>query len=121
MSLTLAVVGSTKLGKSVAARRCIEMVFNLWNPSKVISGAANGIDTLVITVAKERGIPFEEFPPTRQCWPAFKIRNMKIATECHALVRIALRGATTYGSGWTRDRAREMGKPTVEYVILSGL
>jgi hypothetical protein len=47
----------------------------------------------------------------------FKSRNLEIAQSCDALIRIALKGATTYGSGWTRDRAKERGVPTEEFVL----
>jgi hypothetical protein len=47
----------------------------------------------------------------------FKERNLRIAVACDELVRIVAHGTRTYGSGWTRDRAAAMGKPTKEIVL----
>ena len=44
-------------------------------------------------------------------------RNLLIAQACDVLVRIVATNSTTYGSGWTRDRAAGMGKQVVEYVV----
>ena len=41
----------------------------------------------------------------------------RIAEDCDELVRIADSCSRTYGSGWTRDRASTLGKPTAEYVL----
>jgi hypothetical protein len=48
---------------------------------------------------------------------AWRSRNQAIAHDCDRLIRIADPASGTYGSGWTRDRARELGKPTYGFVI----
>jgi hypothetical protein len=58
-----------------------------------------------------------EHLPTSFDGPGFRERDERIAEDCDELVRIADSSSRTYGSGWTRDRARAMGKPTAEYVI----
>jgi hypothetical protein len=84
----------------------------------VISGDAEGIDTMAAEAARARGIEVIEYLPAVPNWhDGYKPRNLLIAQDCDALVRIALKGSKTYGSGWTRDRAAEMGKPTKEYVV----
>ena len=87
-------------------------------PELVISGGAAGIDTMAEEVATMLGIPTRIFMPEGRGWPLYKARNLKIATECDHLWRIVSARTKTYGSGWTRDRAAEMGKPTEETGIL---
>ena len=115
--MKLAIVGSVSLAGDPRAAALIEKLLDQYTPSCVISGGAIGIDTMAVDAAKRRGIATSVHLPTRQAWPAFKVRNLRIAEECDQLVRIAAKNAKTYGSGWTRDRAKEMGKPTEEYII----
>lgn len=77
---------------------------------------AGGVDIWAREIATEMGIPFVPFPPRFRGWPAYKERDQQMADWCTALVRIKSARSTTYGSGWTRDRAREQGKPTEEIV-----
>ena len=76
-----------------------------------------GVDIWVREEAAWLGIPFREFPPTGWGWEAYKVRNQQMADWCTALVRIKSIRSITYGSGWTRDRAKEQGKPTEEIII----
>lgn len=116
--MRLAIVGSTKLVGSIAAWRVINEVLDRYEPDVVVSGGAVGIDQMAAEMARKRGIEVVEHLPKTQRWhDGFKPRNLLIANDCDALVRIAKRGATTYGSGWTRDRAEELGIPTEEYVL----
>lgn len=113
----LAIVGSVRLAGNAEARGIIERVLEQYQPTLVISGGADGIDTMAVEAAKRRGIPYREFLPAFKNWPAYKERNLLIAMECDRLVRIVSVYSKTYGSGWTRDRAVEMGKPTDEYQV----
>jgi hypothetical protein len=116
----LAIVGSSELPASLVERAAavIETVLDLFKPTKVISGAAPGIDKMAIAAAKRRGLDWEEFPPKEQNWErGFKPRNMLIAQKCDRLVRIIKPNQKTYGSGWTRDYAALLGKLTQEFVI----
>lgn len=116
----LAIVGSTRLTGD-NARNLIRQIIHATQPSLVISGGADGIDSLAVEVAKAYGIDWQEFKPDRKTWRSwgdqkgFEERNREIAYHCTALIRIAWVGSTTYGSGWTRDRARDQGKPTEEF------
>ena len=112
----LAIVGSTRLNGAMT-REIIREVLTVVAPSVVISGGADGVDTLAQEEAAARGIATDIKRPKVNRWrDGFMPRNLLIAGSCDALVRIGLRVSETYGSGWTRDRAREMGKPTAEFL-----
>lgn len=113
----LCIVGSCSLAGNPQAVKLIEKVLTRHKPDKVISGCARGIDTMAEQAAKRRNIPFQGYPPKTQNWPGFKVRNLAMVQDCTYLTRIVSRTSTTYGSGWTRDRAAEMGKLTEEFVI----
>ena len=118
----LAIVGSTKFrdpSSLAEAERLIRSALSNLNPTKVVSGGAEGIDTLGVTIAKEMGIAVEEFLPQNPRWEpeGFKVRNLLIAENCTHLLRIVDKTSKTYGSGWTRDRAKEMGKDTLSFEL----
>lgn len=116
--MILAIVGSTELAGNQRALAIIENVLDRYEPTKVVSGGAPGIDKMAAAAARRRGIDVEEKLPAIHNWEyGFKPRNIEIAEACDALVRIAMKGSKTYGSGWTRDYAAELGKPTEEFVI----
>lgn len=116
--MILCIVGSVSLEGNPVAEARIEEVLDRLRPAKVISGCARGIDSMAEAAAKRRGIPFEGFPPKVKRWrDGFMPRNLRMAEECTYLVRIVSSLSRTYGSGWTRDRAKEMGKPTEEFVV----
>lgn len=117
--MKLAIVGPLSLAGNPDAQRAIDEVLDRYQPSDVVSGGAPGIDTMAAETWERRtGRKAIVFPPEAQNWcHGYKPRNLLIAKECDALVRIVAKGSRTYGSGWTRDRAAEMGKPTEEIVI----
>jgi hypothetical protein len=114
----LCIVGSVSLKGNPLAYKVIDEVLDRLQPLKVISGMAPGLDSMAEERAKARGIPFQGYPPKVKRWhDGFMPRNLIMAQECTYLVRVVASNSTTYGSGWTRDRAKEMGKPTEEFVI----
>ncbi len=122
--MKLAVVGSTKFADDPAgtewATKVINSVFDSFfnTMDTVISGGARGIDSLAVSIAKDRGFKVMEFLPANSRWEpnSYKDRNLLIAETCDALVRISHHASKTYGSGWTADRAEEMDKLVLRYI-----
>jgi hypothetical protein len=121
MPFRLAIVGARSLAGHGAARRAICDVLDAYQAERgeliVISGEAAGVDRMAAAEARRRGLIVVEHRTAGRGWPAARERNLLIAKDCDHLVRIADRQSKTYGSGWTRDRARELGKPTEEYML----
>lgn len=121
--MKLAIVGSRELAGDQAARRLIVDIINAHMTDDeieefvIVSGGAVGIDQMAAEVARTKGLPLIEHLPEAKSWPAYRKRNRKIAQDCDKLIRIVSKRSRTYGSGWTRDRAIELGKPTQEYVL----
>lgn len=115
--MILAIVGSVRLEGNQEAEWAISEFLEQHIVSKVVSGGAKGIDQMGIRLAKLSGIPTEEFLPEHPSWPFYKKRNIKIAEACDELLRVVSHKTKTYGSGWTRDYAAKLGKPTHEIVI----
>lgn len=59
------------------------------------------------------------YGPGHRCtWQdCFRPRDLLVAENCDELVRVAGECSTSYGSGWTRDRAAALGKPVREILI----
>jgi hypothetical protein len=113
----LAIVGSVSLAGNAEAAQWIERALDYFKPARVVSGGANGIDAMARDAAERRGIPVTEHVPKVQRWlrnspDGFWYRNLLIARDCSRLLCIRAKDAQTYGSGWTRDQARRMGKIT---------
>lgn len=111
--MLLAVVGSTKVtDNQLDLASKIIRGFLLEVPRLVISGGALGIDTLALEIANEYDIPRRVHLPNNNRWEpdGYKARNLLIAEDCTHLLCIRTSQSTTYGSGWTADRAEEMGK-----------
>ncbi len=122
-SVRLAVVGSTKFtinGALYYARSIIQHYFHELNPGMVISGGAKGIDTLAASIAQMCEIETLEYLPKNPRWEPFgyKDRNELIAQNCTHLLRIVTHDSSTYGSGWTADRARKLGKVVLPTFVL---
>lgn len=123
--MILAVVGSTLLAGNAEAQRLIAEAFDRWQPDGFTSGGAKGVDSIAEYYARsiwhlpeDRIFIYE--PKVRRWWGegGFMERNLQIARTCDALVRVVSSQTKTYGSGWTRDRAKEMGKPTESFVVV---
>ena len=123
--MILAIVGSTLLEGDQEAARLIVMAFDRWQPDGFTSGGAKGIDSMAEEYARLnwRDIPEDRifiFKPIVHRWEGpggFRARNLLIAEKCDALVRIVSSKTMTYGSGWTRDRVKEMGKPWESFTV----
>lgn len=113
----LAIVGSTSLAGREDVYRVIHFALVHSGAELLISGGAEGVDTMAAEVATMLGIAVHEHLPEGRGWRFYQPRNLKIAQECDHLVRLVAHDSKTYGSGWTRDRAKEMGKPTNETVF----
>jgi hypothetical protein len=130
--MKLAIVGSQAISRAQGetAWFIIEGLIAVYDPSVVISGGATGIDSVAEAVAKNLGyVPVEEmhintdypkqlniYTPEVKSWDpvgqyGYKARNDDVAKACDVLWRVAKKDRqTTYGSGWTADRAEGLGK-----------
>jgi hypothetical protein len=95
------------------------------SPGIVISGGADGSDKLAEEAAAELGYS-EAAGTLRILRPrvrrfhgpgGFHERDEQIAQACTHLLRIFCWHATTYGSGWTADRAEELSAIVVDYDV----
>ncbi len=116
--MKLAIVGSLSLRDSIDAQALIERLLDELKPEWVISGGADGIDTMAVSTAQLKGIETKEYLPKARNWPAFKARNIQIAQACDRLVAIRDPESRTYGSGWTADYAEKLGKPVQRHMII---
>ena len=111
----LAIVGSRKLEGHPDLETTIALILDAYDPSKVVSGGAPGVDTAAVRVAKSWGIPTDEKKPQptkagkaeyrRSCFA----RNTLIAQAADVVVGIMLPG----GTGGTMDtirKAERLGK-----------
>ena len=123
----LAVVGSTydRANRATveAVQQAIREAFDRHDPRGFVSGGARGVDSWAAAEAYRRGMTasdVHEYLPLHKRWApqGFKDRNIIVATEAECLVRIYDPGSRTYGSGFTADRARELGRP-VELVVVA--
>jgi predicted Rossmann fold nucleotide-binding protein DprA/Smf involved in DNA uptake len=79
-------------------------------PTEIVSGGADGVDTWAEDAADLLAIQKSIFHPAQKTWEHFQARNLQIANYCEALVCIRSRLSKTYGSGWTADRAEALGR-----------
>lgn len=120
--MRLAIVGSVSLAGSAKAYDIIRDVILHEQPTLVVSGGAAGIDSMAAETARTFDIPVQEYRPKKQAWlkdspDGFHARNKLIAENCDVLVRIVASDSKTYGSGWTRDYAKKLGKRVCEYIV----
>lgn len=112
--MRLAIVGSTSFARPEAwgeARALVRATIERHRPEVVVSGGARGVDTIAREEAEAAGVPVVEHLPARQRWgDGYRPRNLRIVEDCTHLLRVACRESTTYGSGWTADRAEEAGR-----------
>src|SRR3972149_6309784 len=125
----IAIVGTSSLTENEErdARQYISYIIKLHTPdTMVISGGADGVDTLAIEIAKGLSYPTKEILPRFDGWKAYKERNIAIAQECDILYCIStpIHQTECYhhnmnettpkhertGACWTRNRALLCGK-----------
>lgn len=112
--MRLAVIGSVNINREqyLFAKAVIQAVLMFYSVQLVISGGAKGIDSLAEEEADLFSLPKKIHLPKNNRWEpeGYKERNLLIAGDCTHLLRIRSYQSMTYGSGWTADRAEEMGK-----------
>ena len=124
----LAIVGTRVLacpGDRDRAKARATAAIRRLSPAIVISGGADGADKLAEEAAvslgySEAGGTLRIFRPRVRRFHGeggYRWRDERIAQACTHLLRIACRQATTYGSGWTADRAEELGALVVRYEV----
>jgi hypothetical protein len=122
----LAIVGTRVLacpGDRERAKTRAAAAIKKLSPGVVISGGADGSDKLGEAAAAELGYSEDDGtlrilrPRVRRLHGpgGFRERDEQIAQACTHLLRISCWRATTYGSGWTADRAEELGAAVVDY------
>lgn len=121
--MILAVVGSTKFADPQGlerAERFTRMYYQLFKPKLIVSGGAEGVDSMAVRVARDFEIPYEEFYPENPRWAphGYKARNILIAERCEVLVALRCPESRTYGSGWTADYAdKQLGKCVIRVLF----
>jgi hypothetical protein len=85
----------------------------------LVSGGAKGIDLLAESCAETFRIPSKIFEPSQRRWApnGFMERNIEIVKACHVLYRLSTEQSKTFGSGWTYNYAKSLGK-TVYPIVL---
>lgn len=130
--IVLAVVGTRVLAcdgdpERVAAR--IHRAITRLRPDRVVSGGADGVDSIAEQVATAMGYSeaagtLVVLRPTVKRFHGtggYGERDERIARECTHLLRLACRHATTYGSGWTADHAERLNRTVVRELICPGV
>lgn len=118
----LAIVGSTRFESpygDMLAEWIIKRALMYFDPDVVVSGGAEGVDTLAERLAMQYGFSTHICLPAKPQWEphGYKERNLRIVRNCTHLLSIRCSQSRTYGSGWTADRAEELGKLVVRRPI----
>lgn len=133
----LAIVGSTTFAKrpsdSFLVHAIVGYALGRYRPEAVVSGGAIGADTIARLTAQAFGYmhrtsshhaqvatgTVHEFLPVNQQWKphGYEQRNLWIAGSCSHLISIRSRFSSTYGSGWTADRAEEFGVQVLRITV----
>lgn len=120
----LAIVGTRNLEDNEDAWNEVRDAIERWAPvDAVISGGARGVDDMAEHWAKLLGIFPLIYRPQVKSWNdrgklrGYRSRNIMIAKACDALVRIAAKDTTSFGSKWTLNFAKRLGRITEEIII----
>lgn len=124
MTGILTIVGSQDLTlhQQIEVKRiCNREIFD-YQPIKLYSGGAVGVDKIAVGCAAVLQVDWEEYLPTDEDleltgFARYKPRNMKLAAICDRLVCIRSIQSRTYGSGWTADYAEKLGKQVERYTV----
>ena len=84
-----------------------------------ISGESpkGGVDIWVKGTCEDLGVVYKGYPPERSEWTYYKKRNLAMAKACDVLLRVYNARSKTYGSGWTADKAEELGKKVLRVKV----
>jgi hypothetical protein len=106
----LAIVGSRSLKGNPKAWICVLSWVERTKPCLVISGGAEGVDTMAEQAADMLCIPKDIKYPKSKNWAGYSARNMLIAESCDTLLCIYDPDSLTHGGEWTADYAISIGK-----------
>jgi len=84
----IAIVGSSKLTENEErdVRQTVSYILDRFtNNIEIISGGANGVDSIAVEIAKSRGLRTQEYLPSSNDWVGYSLRNIQIAKECDEL------------------------------------
>ncbi len=135
--MKIAIVGSSHLTKEdeIKTRKYCEEIFTkkreLDKKLVLISGGANGVDSIAEDVAGDYAIKTEIYKPKKQEIEYFRERNEKIAEACDILFHITTHVKKTEcyhcsnrlprhersGGCWTAKMAKDKGKGTFLIVL----
>lgn len=114
MIIKLAIVGSRTFDDYELMRRevreLLPLIAQTGDEIMIISGGANGADTLAVDLADELGLDVKVFNPNWDKYgkAAGVIRNELIVNECNFL--IAFWDGESHGTKHSVDMARRLGK-----------
>lgn len=122
--MKIAIVGSSKATFNQAEEE-IRKIIAVNKPCVIISGNADGIDSIADRIAGEMDVKTIIYPPKTKNWKGYKERNSLIALRCDKLYNLVLKKEpkdmgscyhhkvhTHYRSGgcWTENYAKQLGK-----------
>ena len=121
----LAIVGTRVLehpGDVERATLCIDRMIGDLVPARILTGGADGVDTIAEAVATLSGYSSARgtlvvLRPSSPSWlgsGGYLARNREIVTHCTHLLRISCEGSETGGSLWTAREARKRGRVVME-------
>jgi len=113
----LGVIGTRLVKDKELIKAIITYYIKKHKPLTVISGGAEGVDSIAEEVTHFLDIPFIAYLPEGNKWGDFEKRNKQIAEECDMLLVIRYSESKTYGSGWTRDYAMKIGRKVISIEI----
>lgn len=121
----LAIVGTRVLehpGDVERAAQAIDRIIGRLVPARIVTGGADGVDTIAEVVAALTGYSSARgtlivIRPGAKSWlgsGGYLIRNREIVTQCTHLLRVSCSGSDTGGSIWTANEARKRGRVVME-------
>lgn len=129
--IKLGIVGSSKATYSDydSVMLNVKSIMNNYDVVEIVSGCANGIDSIAERVANDLGIKFVPFPPAYKGKTAYFLRNKQIAEYSDIVICFALKytGKPCYHCNlsthdktagcWTANYAKRKGKKTELFII----
>lgn len=120
--MRIAVTGSRTL--STPQRRQVKLIFrgllSVYGPEDEFHhGAANGVDTIAATIARQFGLHVVAHHPKEKKWVGgYRERNKEIVDACDYLIAVHSPLSSTGGTIWTYNYAESLGK-RAEWIELS--